>query len=50
MIGFKLGYIFEQAIPTNLGVILCAWSFIEFISRHIETKYSRLHLTEAYFK
>lgn len=27
MIGFKLGYIFEQAIPTNLNVILFAWVF-----------------------
>lgn len=27
MIGFKLGYIFEQAIPTNLYAILFAWFF-----------------------
>lgn len=25
MIGFKLGYIFEQAIPTNLNAFLFAW-------------------------
>lgn len=40
MIGFKLGYIFEQAIPTNLNAIPFAWVFIELTSRHIETKYS----------
>lgn len=39
MIGFKLGYIFEQAIPTNLKAILFAWVFIELTSRHTETKH-----------
>lgn len=38
MIGFKVGYIFEQSVLTNLNVGLFA--FIELTSRHIETKYS----------
>lgn len=42
MIGFKLGYIFEQAIPTNLNAILFAWVFTELTWRHIETEYSSL--------
>lgn len=40
MIGFKLGYIFEQAIPTNLNAIPFAWVFIELTPSHTETKYS----------
>ena len=41
MIGFKVGYIFEQAIPTNLNAILLAllFFFFQLTSRHIETKY-----------
>lgn len=41
MIGFKVGYIFEQAIPTNLSAILFAWLFIELTSGHIKTKYRK---------
>lgn len=40
MIGFKLGYISEQAIPTNLNAILLpGFFFIELTSRHVEAKY-----------
>lgn len=41
MIGFKVGYIFEQAIPTNLSAIHFAWLFIELTSGHIKTKYRK---------
>ena len=40
MIGFKLGYIFEQAIPTNLKAIpFFAWVFIQLTTGRIKKKY-----------
>lgn len=42
MIGFKVGYISEKSVPTNLNSgLFFLWTFIELTSCPIETKRSR---------